>query len=537
MNNNRCFISARGGTKRSSTIVGFIFILFLVQPVAMSVAAPAPGADAMQDIQNVTTGRTGYKLAPVNEAQCEETIQYAISCLLENSLSKDEAVQIALLNNRELQARLADLGIARGDLIDAGLLKNPLLDFLYRKSNAPDTLANLEWSVTLDFLNLLTLPLRRAIAASEFETTKLEIANDVLNLAFDVQSAYYNLQAATQAGKMYQAAVNASKAAYDGAQVLHEAGNITDLAFHQEQAIYEEQKLLLAEAETETVALREELNMLMGLWGNQVAWKIPDKLPEMPAREFQGAGLESVAVYQRLDLASIRQDIETLARESGLQDATRLLPELSGQFAAERDTDGSWLRGGGVSLPIPLFNQGQGRVLKAQAKLNQARHRYYAKAVNIRSEVRKAFAQMRKNRERVRYYDKIMLPLRKRMVEESHLLFNSMDVSPFELLASKREEINAQRDRTEALRAYWVARSDLERALGGSFQCYTGPNSTPPNEGSQSNDKIRKRIPSGDAPSGTANPNSGGSATGKAGTDGSGTAATGSVAASSGGAI
>lgn len=415
---------------------------------------------------------------PSGDPQADQTISYAISCLLADKLSKDEAVQIALLNNRTLQAHLAELGIAYGDLIEAGLLKNPVLDFLYRKSSEPDTVANLEWSVTLDFINILTLPLRRCIAASEFETTKLEVSNEVLDLAFDVQSAYYQLQAAVQTGDMYSGAVEAAKDAYEAAGMIHESGNISDLALHQEQVIYEEQKLNLAEAEHEAIELREELNMLMGLWGPYTQWELPPELPAMPAREFQGQGLESIAVYQRLDLAAARQELETVARELGLENATSLLPELEGTFNAERETDGSWLRGGGVSFPLPIFNQGQGRVQRERARLLQAQHRYYALAVDIRSEVRKAFGQMRKSRERVRYYDKIMLPLLKRIVEESHLMFNAMEVGPFELLEAKRDEILGRRDRVESLRDYWIARSELERAMGGSFKCYECPHQT-----------------------------------------------------------
>lgn len=427
----------------------------------------------MAEVQTVTAQRTGFVVMPSGNEQADETISYAITCLLNDSLTKDEAVQIALLNNRSLQARLAELGIAYGDMIEAGLLKNPILDFLYQKSDEPGTVASLEWSIALDFINVLTLPLRKCIAASEFEAKKLEIANDVLDLAFDVQAAYYSMQAALQTGTMYRLAVEASEAAYEGAKMLHEAGNITDLELHQEQLIYEEQKLNLAEAERDAVELREELNMLMGLWGACTQWKISAELPDMPKREFQGRGLESIAVYQRLDLAAARQEIETIARELGLENATRLLPELEGSYVAEREGDGSWLRGGGVSFPVPIFNQGQGRVQRERARLLQAQHRYYALAVDIRSEVRKGFGQMRNSRDRVRYYDTIMLPLLERIVEESHLMFNSMDVSTYELLERKRDEILGKRDRVEALKDYWVARSELERAMGGSFACYS----------------------------------------------------------------
>ena len=50
--------------------------------------------------------------------------------LLSEKITADEAVQVALLNNRELQAVYSELGIAQADLVQAGLLSNPIFDEL-----------------------------------------------------------------------------------------------------------------------------------------------------------------------------------------------------------------------------------------------------------------------------------------------------------------------------------------------------------------------------------------------------------------------
>lgn len=426
---------------------------------------------ALGQVQAVAVQRTGATVADPGSGGADQAVADAITCMLEGTLTRDEAVQIALLNNRRLQARLSQLGIACGDLVEAGLLKNPIFEYVRRKSKEPMTVDNIEWSVTLDFIDILLLPLRRKLAASEFEQVKLEVAADVLELAFDVQSAWYDMQAAVESLELYRTAVEATKASYETAVKIHEAGNISDLELHQEQAIYEEQKLALQEAETDGIELRERLNLLMGLWGPCTNWKMGARLPRLPKREVAGAGLESVAVCQRLDLAAARQEIESLGRELGIANATSLIPELEGGYAAERETDGTWLRGYQFSLPIPIFNQGQGPILRNRARLAQAQHNYYAQAVEVRSEVRSARARMMKARERVNFYEKIMLPLRTRMVEEALLQFNAMDVSPFELLQIKRDQVNAGAETIGALRDYWTARSELEKALGGSLEC------------------------------------------------------------------
>ena len=72
-------------------------------------------------------------------------------------------------------------------------------------------------------------------------------------------------------------------------------------------------------------------------------------------------------------------------------------------------------------------------------------------------------------RQRVDYVQSTAMPLRRRVVEESQLQYNAMQVSLFDLLRAKQEEVNAGREYVEALRDYWVARAELEKAVGGSL--------------------------------------------------------------------
>ena len=50
---------------------------------------------------------------------------------IDDGLTQDEAVAIALWNNPDFQVQLANLGFARADLVEAGLLQNPVLSLLF----------------------------------------------------------------------------------------------------------------------------------------------------------------------------------------------------------------------------------------------------------------------------------------------------------------------------------------------------------------------------------------------------------------------
>ena len=103
--------------------------------------------------------------------------------LLKRKLTADDAVQIALLNNRDLQAVYSDLGVAQADLVQAGLLSNPIFDaavmFPVSGGGQPD----LELSAAMNFLNIFYIPLRKRVAAARFEEVKTRLAGSVLDFA------------------------------------------------------------------------------------------------------------------------------------------------------------------------------------------------------------------------------------------------------------------------------------------------------------------------------------------------------------------
>src|SRR5205807_9570446 len=117
----------------------------------------------------------------------------------------------------------------------------------------------------------------------------------------------------------------------------------------------------------------------------------------------------------------------------------------------------------------PIFNQGQTAVARGGAKLRQSQQRYLALATDIRSDVRSARDRMLLARQQVEYFKSTALPARTRVTEESQLEYNAMQLGPCQLLQAKQEEVKTGAESVEALRDYWVARANLEKAVGGSL--------------------------------------------------------------------
>jgi len=248
---------------------------------------------------------------------------------------------------------------------------------------------------------------------------------------------------------------------------IHEAANLKNLNLAIEQATHAQAKIELAKAQSEAAQSREKLNKLLGAFGEQTNWTIAARLPELPGSEVSISQLESRAIQQRLDLAANRQEFIALARSLGIARADAILERAEVGAHYEREISGEYAVGPSVNVPIPIFNQGQAAFARGEAKLRQSQQRYLGLAADIRSDVRSARDRMLSARQQVEYFKSTALPTRTRVTEESQLEYNAMQLGPFQLLQAKQEEVKAGAESVEALRDYWVARAELEKAVGG----------------------------------------------------------------------
>lgn len=418
------------------------------------------------DVERSVNERIDKRVVWRQETNEDDELEHAIKTLIQDELSADEAVQIALLSNHSLQSTYEELGIAQADLVQAGLLQNPVFEAQFRFPGRPTN--PYELHIVQDFIDIFFIPLRRKAASAAFEAAKFEVANAVLEVAAETRRSFYRLQGAEQLADMRKTVVEATAASALLAERQHKAGNISDLDLANEQALAEQSKIDFALSEIDALEQRERLNELMGLAGDEAgAWTISSRLPEALSSETTSDQWESLAILQRLDLLAARREIESLAHSLGLARSSALIPSLEIGAHVEREPDGPATWGPSVGLPLPVFSQGQPTITRATAKLRQSQQKYLALAVKVQTEVRSAQNRMSAARRLAEHYKSAMLPLREKIVEESQLHYNAMQIGPFQLLQAKQAELEAGGRYIEALENYWVARADLERAVGG----------------------------------------------------------------------
>ncbi|HWP24620.1 MAG TPA: TolC family protein [Candidatus Binatia bacterium] len=418
------------------------------------------------DVRATVEERGAVKIFWNNGTELDKEAAEKLRSLLSGKLTADRAVQIALLNNRELQALYSQLGVAQADLVQAGLLRNPIFEGAVLFPTSAGGKPDLEFSAAMNFLDIFYIPLRRRVAAARFEEVKTQVAGSVLDFAARARSAFYTHQANEQMLELRRTIVEALAASFEIARRLHDAGNITDLDFARERAFLESGKLALRSAEVSARQSWEELNALMGLWGDEAAWQVDERLPDIPAQPIRTEDIERVALARSIEVRNARQRVVVAGEQLGFNKWTALVPEMHAGPLGERE-EGSWEAGPTFEVPIPLFDQGQARIGAAMAELRRAQQEHYALAVRVRAAARAARDRLEGSRDRALYYRDIMLPLQERIVNEAQLQYNAMQLSPFQLLRAKEQQIESAVAYIEALRDYWLARGDIGQLLSG----------------------------------------------------------------------
>jgi outer membrane protein, heavy metal efflux system len=152
-----------------------------------------------------------------------------------------------------------------------------------------------------------------------------------------------------------------------------------------------------------------------------------------------------------------------------LTKAFRLLGALDFGAESERETDGQTRTGPTFAVELPIFNQGQAGIKRGEAALRRAEDKFEALAIEIRSKIGELRDELASKRQIARFYQEELLPDQRRILSESLLNYNAMEIGNFELFTIKAEEARTEREYIEAVRDYWIARVDLEREVGGNL--------------------------------------------------------------------
>ena len=425
-------------------------------------------------VQQTARDRLGKDLVMARSDADQDAIALRVGELMAKPLMLDDAVQIALLNNRGLQATYQELGITEAEVVQAGRLPNPGFSF-GRRFRGDER--EIERGLHLNLARLLAMPLINQVEARRFEQTQGMVAMSVLSIAADTRKAYYMAVGAEEGVRYMRQVKQAAEASAELARRMAAVGNFNKLQQAREQGFYADAALNLARAQQAQTATRERLTRLMGLWGAQTQFSLPNRLPDLPKAALDQPDIERVAMAQRLDVQGARLAAEQTAKNLGLTKVTRFVNVLEVGLMRNSSNEAPTQRGWEIGIELPLFDWSGARVARAEAVYMQALHRTAETAINARSEVREAYGKYRSAYDIARHHRDEIVPLRQRIAEENVLRYNGMLIGVFELLADARVQIASVNSAIESLRDFWIAQADLDMALIGkpSLAAMAGP--------------------------------------------------------------
>lgn len=393
-----------------------------------------------------------------------EAVDKRVGELVAAPLTPASARKIALLKNPDLATEYARLGIAQADVVEASRIGNPGFSGSALRDGGP---SKITMGLDVPLADLLLLPAKRRFAEGEYVRAQQLIAAEIMRLSADINQAWYEAAGAQQVAAMRDAVSRAAGVSADLARRYYEAGNISALEFKLEQAAASQARIAAATARAESTRARLALNTRMGLSGDLAArWQLDVPLAAPVEKEEALETLQSLARENRFDLLAAHREVDLLGDALGVVRRWRLIGNIDIGVERERETDGSKLTGPTLSLAIPLFNQGQAAIARAEAQLEISRASLARLELQIDNDVRLGRERVAAMRAIAEDYRTALVPQREAIVRHQQERNDFMLIGAFELLLSRQQEFHAYEAYLDAVRDYWLARNELGRAIG-----------------------------------------------------------------------
>lgn len=454
-----------------------IVFTLMTATLALGCASTKP-TQARAEVSELVEARAGLDAGIEADQRSEAAVREHIEGLLAAPLTQDAALRIALVNNRGLLAVMEELGVAQSDLVQAGLLANPMIGGDLVFSTRGNGLGG-GLSLSQSLLSVFLIPAKHRVAKAALKRTIVAVSDEILTLIRDVKIAYAQVHAARIVAELQRQRVQAAEVADELAHRQIEAGNITPLRLAEVAHELDEARLELLDRELEVALAREQLTLLMGLWGENTGWALAEDLSELPAQDPDLRMIVAHGIRERLDLSAARFEVEAvdyalkLRRRGVIADVDI---GLEARNEVGDDAGHEWVVGPSLSIELPIFDPGHADFARLRAQLRQAQHLYQHRAIRVRTELRQGSATLVAARRRAFYMQDTVLPRQQHIYDRVLVQYNGMLRGAYDVFEARSEQLHAQQEHAEAIGAYWAAHAELEYRAGGRLPRDPAPN-------------------------------------------------------------
>ncbi|MBW2205894.1 MAG: TolC family protein [Deltaproteobacteria bacterium] len=391
-----------------------------------------------------------------------------MDALLGNGLTRDEALRIALINNRDLQAIFEEIGVSKSDLVQAGLFRNPTISAFFRfPFHGSGTNIEIDGGL-FPLSDLWQIPFRKKVAEAHLERTMKKVEQTVLDTIRETKKAYDSVyysrltltETETLLGKFIEIQKQVEK--------RRSFGFLKDLDVYQTQVLVKETEIVLQRVKMELALSKSHLHRLLGLGAEDINFEI-SLVQENPALSIPHIGQAmDWAKNQRLDIQMARLKTKEAEHKLGLE-KVMVFKEVVIGASYERDVDGDAAFGPGIDIQIPIYDQNQAQIAKAEFMVRRAEKQLQAILRKVREEIVHDLERIRLQQSTIRLIEHSILPLRRNALAYADKWVGAMQLNQLYLLEAQRGMLVSQLEHTRSLLELRNAHTDLEYHLGGKL--------------------------------------------------------------------
>jgi len=422
----------------------------------------------------------------------------AIERLRADGLTANEAVQVALLNNPTVRAAMLSIGVSRAEFVQSTLFSNPTLFLSLRFPDGGGN-PNVELNLAQNFAELWLVPARKEAAQRDLNRVVLDAARTTASVVLAVRQAYVRASAAKAQVELAKQGREISTELLKMAELRREAGSGSEVDVNlaraaRLQALADQRLARLAAMEAKAALCR-----LLGLTDDPGDVVLTDALQSAGDWNLSAKHLQATARRARLDLRIMDEAVasaEALARlerhrfirsidvgfafelmerrsrgdrdwleetfYDSLQSGAPAPPSLMPRESQGTDT----ITGPSFSVELPLWDQNQAQIAKADRLLQQARQWRQAVLVAVAQDIYSSLARVRIASENAAFYGREFVPTAERSVTLAQEGYRVGHVPFLSLRQAQRDYLATRTRQLQALEAAALAAIELERATG-----------------------------------------------------------------------
>ena len=316
---------------------------------------------------------------------------------LAHGIGPDEAATIALFSNPALRSIRDRRGLASAQLIQAGILPNPVVSYerdYVTGGNTLGTRTGYTFNAGWEFSALIPFLPKKTAARKNLRSVDLDVAWQEWQIAVNARTAVYRVLGLDAQVARAREATEGLQQSTDAVRKAAEAHEKTVLDLAAVESASQDSRATMLALEQELEKQHLGLNKILGVEPEtKVALRkglsLPTRLAAPDERDLLD-GVES----RRLDLLGLRQGYES-------QDATvraailAQFPKMSVGFSKASDTTNVHTTGFTVAVDVPFFDRNQGVIATERATRQRLLDEYNQRVFEARSDIATAIADIR----------------------------------------------------------------------------------------------------------------------------------------------